>query len=391
MSAAGLVGALAAAAGCAWWLYGAAAGLRMRRAIPRLADLAPPAPARWPRVSLVVPARDEAASLEQAVASRLAEGYPDLELVLVDDRSEDATPELARRLAAADPRVRALRVERLPPGWLGKTHALELGRRAATGEWLLFSDADVEFAPGTLRRAVAHAEAAGLDHLTLLPHVRARGFLLQAAIATFGRNLLLVQRAWKVSDPRSKAFLGVGAFNLVRRGALARTEGLAWLRMDVADDLALGKLLKRSGARCGVAVGAGLVELEWYPSLGAMARGLEKNVYPALGCRLWMVALASAWTAWAELAPFAALALGPAWLRALGGAALALGLPVGAATARWAGRPLLPSLAVPVGGLLCAAILLRSGLLGWRRGGVRWRGTFHSCAELRAGRRVSFP
>src|SRR5438876_9454886 len=147
--------------------------VRRRNAIPRL-----PAPARsvmLPRLSVVVPARDEASGIGRAVESLLAQDYPDLEIIVVDDRSSDATGAVLAKLAARDSRIRAIRVDQLPAGWLGKNHALWRGAESASGEWLLFTAADIVFAQGAVRRAVAYAVAEQLDHLTLAARLPAPG------------------------------------------------------------------------------------------------------------------------------------------------------------------------------------------------------------------------
>ena len=364
---------------------------RFVAAIPRLADGPLPQRERWPSVSLVVPARNELHTLRAASASRLALDYPDLELLLVDDRSDDGSTELVDELAAADPRIVPVHVTTLPDGWLGKNHALHLGSQRARGEWLLFTDADVHLAPQTIRRAVDHAERNGLDMLAVLPDLDSEGFLLDCALAGFGRLFSISQRPWKVADPKSDAAMGVGAFNLVRRSALRRSDGLQWLAYEILDDLALGVLMKRSGARCAVASGRGLVSVAWYPDLRSMVVGLEKNTFPAAGCSFARLIVFAGAVAWLELSPYAALFVsGPAWLPWLAGAALLVGGVSAAAIARWMERPVLPALLTPIGTAISVLILLRAGWLGWRRGGVRWRGTFYPSALLRERGRVRF-
>jgi cellulose synthase/poly-beta-1,6-N-acetylglucosamine synthase-like glycosyltransferase len=373
---------------CAAWLWSARCTWRMLRDLPDLDD--PVAePARWPSLSLVVPARDEADTLAAALSSRLRDDYPELEVVAVDDRSSDGTGPLLERLAHGEARLRVVHVRELPPGWLGKVHALARGAEAARGEWLLFSDADVHVVPGTLRRAVALAQARGWDMLAVLPCLEGGTFALRLGLCGFLRGFNQSRRLWKVADPADPAHVGIGAFNLVRRAALERTAGLEWLRMDVADDVALGLLLKRSGARCGVAHGERRVRVAWYADLPSMLRGLEKNTFAVLHCslaRAWGLAAAAlalelpAWLAlWTSeprwLAPLCALALLPA-------------LAVGALAARRAGLGVAAALPAPLGTLIQAWVLVRAGWLGTRRGGVSWRGTFYSSAELRAGRRV---
>ncbi len=381
--------AAAAAVLTALWFPGAALGLLTLSRLRRLSALDPPAPSRWPRVSIVVPARNEGGTIEAATRSKLASGYPDLELVLVDDRSEDETGALVDGLAAGDPRVRALHVETLPEGWLGKVHALARGTEAASGSWLLFADADVHLAPEALRRAVAWAEAERLDHAVVMPEVDRGGFLLEAAYSAFGRYFAVSQRLWDVGRRGSSASVGVGAFNLVRREALARTPGFAELRMDVLDDLALGAMLARHGARAGVVAGVGLVGVRWYRDFADLARGLEKNVFVLLGCRAWRGFVAAGAMLALDLAPLAALVLPGAHpaLRALGAGALCVGALVSAAGARRVGRRIFPATLIPIGTLLLAGVIVRAGVLGTIRGGIFWRGTYHSSEDVRAGAR----
>src|SRR5262249_27703403 len=157
---------------------------RGMQGLPLLADDASPAPPEWPSVSLIVPARNEEASIGPAVRSRLAEGYPALEVVLVDDRSTDGTGAVVDALAREDGRIQPVHVQTLPPGWLGKVHALREGLRLAKGEWILFSDADVHLAPSALQKAVALAEARGLDQLAVLPQLVPTHWLIDAAMAS---------------------------------------------------------------------------------------------------------------------------------------------------------------------------------------------------------------
>src|SRR3954470_6768743 len=187
----------------AYWLYTASNNLRIARRMPVLEKLSPPDPPRWPRLTLVVAARNEAAELEASLESRLREDYPDLELVVVDDRSTDGTGAIVDRVASRDRRVVPVHVEELPDGWLGKLHAMHRGLERATGEWILFTDADVHLVPGTLRKAVAYAEARGLDHVGALPSVWPGGPLLDSIVAFCLRTLLASFRFSEVEDPKS--------------------------------------------------------------------------------------------------------------------------------------------------------------------------------------------
>jgi len=294
-------------------------------------------------------------------------------------------------IAAEDPRVRAVHLEALPSGWLGKLHALREGLRLATGEWLLFSDADVHLAPGTLQRAVAYAEARGLDHLSILPQLRPVGWVVDAALASFSRTGLVFGRVWLVSDPKSTVGGSVGAFGLVRRSALDRSPGIEHLRLEIADDLALGQMLKASGATSAVLNGRGLVILTYHRSFADMARSSEKAAF-LFDYRLWPAVCWTASLTALELGPFAVALLAPIPLaRVLGAVAALLLLGSTGWMCRFAGQRVLPALLFPIGVLVNAVLLLRAAWLGKMRGGLLWRSTLYRPEELRPGRRVRAP
>ena len=392
--------ALYAALALAYWLWCLRAAVRSRRSVPALEAFDPP-PGPLPRLSVIVAARDEADTIEPAARTLLAQAEADLEIVLVDDRSSDGTGAVIDRLAAEDARVRAVHLTDLPEGWLGKVHALKCGVAEASGDFLLFTDADVHFAPGAPGRAVAWCEARGLDHLTALPSLRSAGVWVDAVLATFLRSFLATMRPWAVEDPESSAFLGVGAFNLVRRSAFEKTPGLEWLRMETADDCGLGLMMKASGARCGVVTAFDLVYLTWYGSLGDAARGAEKAYASVGNCRLWRILVGAVSTLAMGMAPAAGIVAAvflptnpAAWALA---AAAPLSAVAGGLMARWGGRTGLlrallgPLLLGPVVAPINAAAFIRAGLLGWWRGGMQWRGMLYPSSALRAGRRVRLP
>jgi hypothetical protein len=365
----------------------------MRHALPSLGRLEPEPPARWPRLSVVVPACDEVSTLGRSVRALLAAGYPDLEIVVVDDRSTDGTSALIDRLAGEDGRIRAVHVTELPPGWLGKVHAMHVGTGAATGEWLLYCDADAHIAPQALSRIVAWCESRGIDFVSALPAIERAGAVVSAAVAVVMRLIIGGARVWAVDDPGSGAVFGLGVFLLARRAAFERTEGFSWLRLEVADDMGLALMMKRSGARCAVLHAASGISVAPYPSAPAMIRALEKNGYAIMGrCSALRTVAFAAVVAIFELGfALALLPLGAPWLPWLGLAALGL---AAAATALSAGLCRLPAWIgwlFPLGVGLLVAAMLRSAFEGWRQGGVVWRGTLYRAQELRGGIRVRFP
>jgi len=350
------------------------------RGVPPVPAATPTDGQHLPSLSIVIPARNEADHIEGALRSKLAASYPALEVVFVDDRSTDATGRIADALAERDPRLCVVHVTELPPEWLGKVHAMQRGLERASGEWILFSDADVHFAPALLERVLAHAVRERAGHVSIIPHITTRGLLLLPALAAFFRVVTTGGRLWSVPNQRSSAAVGIGAFNLVHRDALARSPGLEWLKMEVADDMSLGMMLKGAGARSLVLQGRNCVELEFYPSYRALARSVEKNgasvPFPVLltANALLFLLEGGAW-------------LGPPAL-ALPTAVLAF--VVCARLTRWMGQPIWPTLIPAFGMLLLTGAIVRSGLLAWWRGGVVWRGTVYPREAIRAGARYGF-
>ncbi|WP_437320579.1 glycosyltransferase [Sorangium sp. So ce385] len=390
MSVATVIVSALLAASALYWLAGVATVVVTARVLRRLSEVHVPDRRAWPKISVIIPACDEAETLEGAMEAKLRDDYPNIEFVLVEDRSTDATAQIVDRIAARDGRIVAIHIEELPEGWLGKLHALERGAQGASGEWLLFSDADAHFERGTLRRAIAACERDGIDHLAVIPDFWPVSLLLDAVITMFVRIMCLGGRLWAIEDPASKAAIGSGAFNLVRREAYDRCPGFRQIRLEVADDVALGQILKRSGARSRAMSGRGAVGLRFYGSLGEMARGSEKNGYAVLGrCSLPRVVVACAALLSLELAPLLGLLpWAPAWLRGLGLCAAGLAFAASIGVARWSGRRVLPALLWPVGTALFVAMMLRAGWLGFRRGGIVWRGTLYPSETLRAGMRL---
>jgi len=153
--------------------------------------------------------------------------------------------------SANHPQLRVVHVRELPAGWLGKPHALQMAYEASSGEWLVFTDADVKFRPDALRRVVALARARGMDHLALLGDVERSGFWDTVLITFFGMGFQLAADLHAVSNPNSRAYVGVGAFQMLKRGAYKACGTHRRLAMEVIDDMKLGKLVKRTGVSVG--------------------------------------------------------------------------------------------------------------------------------------------
>jgi glycosyltransferase involved in cell wall biosynthesis len=378
--------------GCLYWAWLVIGALLVRSGVPRLDELSPGEPEEWPKLSVIVPACNEADTIAAAATTLAEQDYPNLEILLIDDRSEDETGRIIDRLAAAEPRVRAIHISELPAGWLGKVHALDRGCAAADGQWLLLTDADVHFSPGTLRRVIAWSEQRQLDHLAAAPEIWPGGLLLDAAVSAFLRSFCVGMRIWAVENPNSGAYIGVGAFNLLRREAFEQTAGFPWLRLEVADDVGVGLLMKRSGARCGVVNAVHHVGLHWYPSLSKMLVGAEKAFGSVAGCSVWRMLVAGTIATLLDAAPWlvlaAAIVLRSPWLSLAAGLMILAHVVSAVVLYRWADRRILPGILAPLMIPLALVALVRTTWLGWRRGGVVWRGTLYPSRALRRGKRV---
>lgn len=367
------------------WLGIAQEVMRGNRRLKRLATLSAPAPAAWPRVSVVFAARNEAATIGAAVPTMLALDYPDLEVIAVNDRSEDDTGAQLDRLAAANPVLRVEHVSVLSDGWIGKNHALHRGAARATGEWILFTDADIHFEPAVLRRAVAHARAQTLDHLAAVPQLSEHGHRLGVCVNAFSVAFTAGIRPWRIPDPRSAAHGGVGAFNLVRASTYRKMGGHEPLRLRPDDDIKLGKLMKAGGFSEFV-LGAGAISVSWYATMGGMIRGLTKNAYAGADYRFWVPPLGAVLVLLGYFWPVAALFVtaGPVW-RCYAGA-VALMLAVGCDQPRFTGGRWWHGLFLPLGMAVFSYILLRSMAVTHWTGGITWRGTFYPLRELKRNR-----
>lgn len=357
--------------------------------LPWLSDVAPlpaQAPDRVaPLVSIIFSARDEANKMPAALETLLAQNYPRLEIIAVNDRSSDETPHILHEIARSRRNLFVTDIDTLPPGWLGKPHGLTAGFQRSRGDWLLFTDADVHFAPDVVGHALALATERNWDHLTLLASVEMRGFWEITAISFFGLGFVFGNEPWLASNPRSARYVGVGAFQLVRREAYEKCGGHARLRMDVIEDMKLGKLIKMAGFRSGVAVAQKEVRVRWHDGIRNVVRGVTKNMFAAvhynpmfaLGAILLSVAM--------SVLPFVGVIFASGWARVFAGVSAGFAVVVQGAMIWSTDASPLYGLTHPLGALIFCWMLLRSAIATLWRGGVVWRDTFYPLEELRKG------
>jgi hypothetical protein len=350
-----------------------------------LADLpADPPAGGWPGLAVVFAARDEAEKVAAATRSMLALDYPALEVIAVDDRSTDPTGAILDEIARGDDRLRVVHVRELPPGWLGKTHALQVASEASDARWILFTDADVVFEPSSLRKAVAFAASERLDHLAVGPEVPAESPGERVFLMMFGLLFAMNAPLGRLEDPGSRVHAGIGAFNLVRAEALRAIGGFQHLRLSVDDDMRLARALKFAGYRARLLIGRGSVSVRWQVGLGGLIAGLEKNFFAVMGFRLENAIGAIALLVVIGVMPYVGLFVGPWWARLACGLGVAsIAATVGAMSSHtrigWYYAAL-----IPLAAIFTMVAVVRSVVMTLRRGGVQWRGHLYPLDELKA-------
>jgi glycosyltransferase involved in cell wall biosynthesis len=367
-----------------WLALAISAGLGVRK-IPYLRSVAPLADVDCPTVSILFTGRDEEEKLPGALATFLALDYPRYEVVAVNDRSKDSTAAILEAAAKNDHRLKVITIKALPPGWLGKTYGLQQAYEASNGEWLVLTDADVHFAPDVLRLTIALAEKNHWDHLPLLAAAKLFSFGEKMVMTFFACAFVLATRPWSVSDPKSSAYVGVGAFQSIRRSTYEKIGTHRRLAMEVVDDVKVGKLVKEAGCRSGVGRAGSAVSVHWHSGVRNLIRGTEKNFFAAANYSLWTASaqLFSIFLAW--LFPWLALPFVHGWARIFAIVAIVVPMLAQAGAAREFRVSMFYALTQPVAAVIFFWMLLRSTIVTVRNGGIRWRGTFYPLEELRRG------
>jgi glycosyltransferase involved in cell wall biosynthesis len=344
-------------------------------------------------VSVIVPARDEEQNIGAALETLLAQDYRNLEVIVVNDRSRDRTAEIVREFSARDGRVRLLEVESLPEGWFGKPHALDVGARAARGEWLLFVDADCRQAPHSVRVGLGLLVDRKADMLSLWPILEMRGFWENAIQPAAAAIMATWFRPSRVNNPKWPLAFANGQYILVRRAAYEAIGGYKAVRTEIAEDMALARAVKRAGHRLLNAVGSDLFSTRMYAGFGPMWQGWTRiylgsfRTAPFLAAVILMILVFS-------LGPVAAaVGAAVAMLAGAGGAYAAIVLGMGLCgavtmgiTLRYAyilGRVnpwyvwIYPFVMALVLGFLVSALARALGI-----GGIRWRGTTYKRGKV---------
>ena len=363
--------------------------------MPSVADISrpewdpQPAPAGAnPRVSIIVPARNEEDHIEQALASLLALDYDNYEVIAVNDRSTDRTGEIMDRVASspeAHGRLKIVHVSDLPAGWLGKTHAMWAAGEQASGDWLLFTDADVLFKPDSVRRALAYAVAEKADHLVVLPAIIMKTSGERMMIAFFQALFVFGHRPWKVADPKAQDHIGVGAFNLVWRSVYQAVGTYRRLRMEVVDDMKLGKVVKNGGYAQRNVFAGDLISIRWAKGAMGVVHNLTKNSFAVLSFQWPRTLVSCLGLAFLNLGPFFGIWLAHGWARLPDAVALVSMFLIYCGMSLRSPIPPYYFFLHPVSSTLFIYTVMRSMWLALSNRGIVWRGTFYPLDELKRG------
>ncbi|MGA2202082.1 MAG: glycosyltransferase family 2 protein [Terriglobales bacterium] len=363
--------------------------------MPRVANIArpewdrrPATPSGEPRVSVVVPARNEEEHIRETLARLLALDYSNYEIIAVNDRSTDHTGQIMDEIAAssrAHGLLQAIHISELPAGWLGKTHAMWTAGQQATGDWLLFTDADVLFKPDSLRRAVAYAEAERAGHVVLFPRMIMKGWGEKMMIAFFQALFVFGHRPWKVADPKAPDHMGVGAFNLVRRPVYDAAGTYRALRMEVVDDMKLGKVIKNAGFAQRNVSGDDLISLHWAKGAFGIVDNLTKNFFAVLSFQWPRTVACIVGLGFLNLGPFLGIWLAHGWARVPYAIALGSLFAIYCGMSARSAVPPYYFFLHPVSTSLFMYTLTRSMFHTLWNGGIVWRGTKYPLEELRKG------
>ena len=247
--------------------------LRLGQTHPPLEPPSSPS-SRIPKISVIVPARDEERNIPHCLYHLFKQDYANYELIVVDDRSEDKTPHLLENFKKLSPvPLKIVRVEKLPPGWTGKNYAMFTGSKAAAGEWFLFTDADTTHRPESIQTAVSAALEDRIDFLTLAPQIECRSFWENVVQPLAVTSLALWFNPSQVNDDRSPTVLANGQFILVKKEVYEKLNGNESIKNEVIEDVMLAKKAKGAGYRVRFLNGTKLYSTRMYTSLQEIRTG----------------------------------------------------------------------------------------------------------------------
>ena len=349
-----------------------------------------PMPDHFPKISVLIPARDEENNIGQCVRSLLNQDYPDFEVLVLDDNSTDGTWQVLSEIASEDKRLHAIRGRKLPDGWFGKHWACYQLAQTAGGHLFLFTDADTHHHPLALREAVAALIAREADLLTAFPHEEVISWGERLTVPLFPWFIIAflpLFLAYRLRSPSLSAT--VGQFMLFRRQAYEQIGGYESIRQEAVDDVALGRQIKAEGLKWRMINGGERIQCRMYHSFREGYRGFTKNLFAGFGYKILKFALVWLWLGIAFLEPIIVLFIGLAGLVSLSGlsivlaaAAAVIALLIWGASHRCFGFPLYLTLLYPVSIMVVLAIAAGSVFFALTGRGD-WRGRAFARPEVK--------
>jgi glycosyltransferase involved in cell wall biosynthesis len=341
----------------------------------------------FPLISVIVPACNEEKKIRMTIESLLAQEYPNLQIIAVNDRSTDSTGKVLNDLSKKHSSLKVIHIESLPPDWLGKNHALYSGASYAQGEWLLFTDADIFFERSSIQLAFNYAYAHHLDHLTMAPDVIVSGIWLKTFVNAFSLIFSLLVRPWLAKDSTKKDHVGIGAFNLMKRSVYNAIGGHLAIHLRPDDDIKIAKLVKKYGFKQDIVIGKDLLQVEWYENVPQAAKGLEKNSLSGADYKMSRMFLATLLLFITNVYPWIGIWTGPLSSRILFGISLLIFLALFGYHVKYIQSPVKShfwdAFLHPMGMLIVLFIMNRACLKTFFQGGIEWRGTKYSLETLK--------
>jgi len=347
---------------------------------------------KWPKVSIISPVCNEAEHIEQAAFSMFKTSYPNVEFIFINDRSTDGTKEILDKLAHSEPRMKLIHNKALPTEWLGKVNALNIGLKKASGEWILFTDADVNYQTDALKKAVYYALNQRLDFLTVLNEIICPSQVTKSLLSYFIHQFLIYENIPEIRSSNPNHAVGQGAFILFKKSAYEKTQGLEWLKQEVIEDMAFAFMMKRSGSKIDILSGVDEVQIKWYLSVKEVIKGFEKNVFASFQYSLFYTSIYCIFS----FIFFLAYAVAPFiinqisfYLLMWGSITLYLCTTI-VVLRKQVCLPFYSFFIFLLAPLFYIFVILRSAMITQKNKGIYWRGTFYPLDKLKKNQRFKF-
>ncbi|MEE2904681.1 MAG: glycosyltransferase family 2 protein [Myxococcota bacterium] len=346
-----------------------------------------------PFLSIVICGRNEQESIQATITDLTLQSRFEAEIIFVDDRSTDGTPKILEELQKTIRNLKTVRVNELPQGWLGKNHACQVGQEVASGDWILFTDADIRFQPDAIPKALQYAISQELDHLTVLPKIVSQNRLVRL-LACAATNILIsgtraasiarLARSPNARDRTRGRVLGIGAFNLVRTETWRESQGFSKICGEVLDDMGVAWLIRKQKGRSDWLWSKAIISVDWYRSVPALYLGMSKSFLAGAKYRPALLIIQAIGLAAISASPWVCLfhRSQPVCVT-LGSITAGMLLRVAYRRARMQYQSAVYTVLAPLSQLILATMMLGTALRGLARPHLSWRGTDYSFELLR--------